>query len=248
MVDKVELVDVPEGYLKVSIYVDNEGYVTTWGTALTAEGEEEHVLMLPETHPLITGEHSFSCYRLENEELIFCPDRQLINFKNFKKSELLETKNNKILEGFCYIINGKEYKVDYTKEGQEYLRSIYNHLLLVNEEDVIVSLKPVEANEKEDLTFTPDQFAVLLTYAELIEKWKESKYTDLLVPYIDSLTTVDEISLVTWDSVPDAPKPEIPDVTFNSRLKEEFDKLRQKQEVLQKSVDEVSELVMSILG
>lgn len=248
MVNTVELLGIPEGYLKVSIYIDNEGYVTTWGTAITVEGEEEHVLILPETHPLITGEHSFSCYRLENEELIFCPDKQLTNFKNFKKSELLETKNNKILEGFCYIINGKKYKVDYTEEGQKYLRSIYNHLLLVSEEDVIVSLKPVEADEKEDLVFTPDEFAVLLTYAELIEKWKESKYTDLLVPYIDALTTVEEISLVTWDSVPDAPEPEIPDVTFNSRLKAEFDKLHQKQEVLQKSVDEVSELVMSILG
>lgn len=235
--------------VNITLFLDEQGLITSWGTSMKSLDDTPTLdIKLPFNHPLLTGKEPFSFYRVVDGELTYSEELALSETKKQKIAELLRIKDDLVDSGFCYIIKGIEYQVTYTKEDQDYLHAIYNKLLLISEENVTVSLKVKGTNMPlgiADVVLTPDEFMVLYTYADLIMKWKESKCTDLLEPYINTLTTIEEVNKVTWDTLPDTTIPEIPDVTFHSKLKEEFSKLSNSQLKLQANIDEIMELLWS---
>lgn len=238
MTEKIKLLPYPSNYLRITVILDDEDYVVSWGTSMSSIGTSKEVnLILVDTHPFFNGDRTFS-YKYENNELVYVPDKFIILTKQRQLQDLDVSCNLSILAGFTYEYKGTSYQVSYSKNKQQRFEE-FARIFSMSDATTVEWEFILDGN----LVYHPLtklEFLTLSTYATLIKQNKIDKLNKELTDLVNQATTVEEIQAIQWDSIPDYPNPEKPVIDLDGDgvvSQEEYDALLKENKQLYQRVD-----------
>jgi hypothetical protein len=182
--------------MKIYIETDANSNVTGWG--ITPFNSNNIEVEIPDDHPLLTGDF-YPC-KLENGELVIATELMLSEAKKRKNKELNAMCAQSILSGFQYTINGVKYWFSFDTEAQLNFQGIER---LFSKGTISEINWTVRVGDKDGeyvrIILTKEimdglQFAILRHKDE-----KVSMYRDILLPQVESATSVEEVNAVTWN-------------------------------------------------
>ncbi|EMF0415767.1 hypothetical protein I4L69_001648 [Enterococcus faecium] len=198
----------------VTIYIELDANQYVMGWSSTKETTMNQVeLNLPEDHPFLTNMY-LGLYQLINGSLILDENKLLANLKQQKKEELNQFCQTEIAKGFPFEVRGKDYWFGCSEEQQkrfEETKTLFENNTI---ESIIWSCK-METIEVM-LPLDKKEFLTLYIFAALVKKQKIEKLNNDLYSLVDQSETKEEVQDITWNSIQDAPFPDIPDISDGS--------------------------------
>lgn len=244
----VELLKHPEDYTKITVILDDDGFVTSWGTTMSSDDEHTEDLVLPNDHDFLNNPNSFS-FRFEEGDLVYVQDKHVFFAQRDRLHELNFECSDAILAGFDYEIDGVKYHASYSDYKQRRFEECTRlfSLQLMSE----VDWEFEKDGEIVNVCLKEHDFYSLSVFASIVKQNKMDKYLIDLTNKVKEAKTVEEVVAVTWDCIPDPPYPEKPqiDLEVNGLVnKGDFNKLDTKNLNLTATVAELSDLVFMLLG
>lgn len=178
----------------IHIEIDENGFLTGFGSI-----ETETSIPLSTDYFDSEKQQLFSLYRWNGEELIYDESQALSVIKNNKIRDLQNESQKRNNEGFQIELEGDIYTFKNTNSNKSFLQKVYemcsNNLIKES------SIKLVNSNGNEIVkTVNVSNINELWLLSYLHEEDLNKYFSDVLMPAIQSATTISEVLSIEWDS------------------------------------------------
>lgn len=176
----------------IYLYLVND---VVYGWSENRSMEEEVEVQLDESHPLFSSRPRMFVYK--DGEVFKSSDLELQDAKQKKDLELNRACRESILAGFYHVIDGVQYWFSYDKEAQQN----FTDAQAVFADGLVQELKWTVKKDGEYTRIVINN-DIMNELKLVILNHKDSnisKYRDILMPLLNSATTVEEVEAITWD-------------------------------------------------
>lgn len=180
--------------MRIYIDVDENKRIDGWSSTPLSENSIE--IEVEENHPVLM---SYGKYYYIDGELVENLSGLLEDMKVKKDSELNTACRNAILDGFIHRVNGVDYHFSFDTEAQLNFQGAERLLNGGMTQEILWTVR-----KDGEYTRIPIDGKIINELVVAILKHKNdnvSKYRDILMPLVESATTIEEVNSISWDSL-----------------------------------------------